>query len=208
MQDRHEMQVEYGKTERPIDGREPVPADEAQRERTGGTAMIRRISKYLAVTAVSVLVVGAVAGGNAAAKKSFQQKLDDATIGSAQVDDNSLTGADVDETTLVCGGPGGIPGCGDAAPAGFGSSVVASAGTATFGLGQVANNAFPVTGQATSTCPAGSTVVGGEVSWDNDAVNDAVSIVESRRFGNGWYGKGAVDENANRTLRVVAICLQ
>jgi hypothetical protein len=164
---------------------------------------MRNIWKYGKIAVIGIALVAMVTAGSADAKRRGVGK----TVEGSEVTDGTLTGADIDESTLQCTGPGGIPGCG--ALAGPGTP---AAPTITLGTPATAQIGFPAvkTGLATSACPAGTQAISGSVSFDNDQDNDDVFIRESGLTGpNSWYALAVSRVNTNHvvTLRVTAICI-
>ncbi len=163
---------------------------------------MRNIWMYGRVAVIGLAVIAMVTTGSADARRGGVGK----TVEGSEVTDGTLTGADVDETTLQCGGPGGIPGCGAATPG------TPSSPTVTFAPSASAQIGYPAIKLALvkSDCPAGTHVVGGSVSWDNDQDDDDVYFRESGFTGpNSWYAI-AVDGPVNNhpiTARVTAICI-
>jgi hypothetical protein len=182
--------------------------------------MQRNIWKYGRVLLAAVALVAVAAGGTADARGGVGRSVDgteveDGTLTAADVQDGSLTGADIDQSTLKCGGPGGIPGCGAAAPAPAAPAPGPSGSaalTTTFGTSATAQIGYPAikTALLKSDCPTGTKAVGGSVSWDNDQNDDDVYFRESGFTGpNSWYAI-AVDGPVNNhpiTARVTAICI-
>jgi hypothetical protein len=171
---------------------------------------MRNIWQHGRVVVVGIALVAMVTAGGADARKRGVGK----TVEGSEVTDNTLTGVDIDESTLQCTGPGGIPGCGVAGPGTPSAppSTPPSAPTITLGTPATVTIGFPAvkSGLATSACPAGTTAIGGNVSWDNNQDADDTIIQESGQTGpNSWYALAVDGPNNNHpvTLRVVAICL-
>jgi hypothetical protein len=165
---------------------------------------MRSIWRYGRIAFAGLALVALVAGGSANARGRGVGR----TVEGSEVTDGTLTGVDIDESTLQCTGPGGIPGCGAAAAPG----APAYTPTITFGTPATVTIGYPAvkSGLATSACPAGTTAISGSVSWDDNQDLDDTIVQESGFTGpNSWYALAVDGPNNNHpvTLRVVAICL-
>ena len=168
---------------------------------------MKSIWKYGRIAAVGLALIAMVTTGTADARRGGVGK----TVEGSEVTDNTLTGTDIDETTLQCTGPGGIPGCGAAATPGSKGTLTTVLGTNSSGqLGYPAVKKVTVA----STCPAGTKAVTGLVDILGGGESDNVYITA---FGPSTDGSQffatakatssypAVPAQVS-TLRVFAVC--
>lgn len=168
---------------------------------------MRNIWKYGRVAVIGLAIVAMATTGTADAKRGGVGK----TVEGSEVTDNTLTGADIDESTLQCTGPGGIPGCGAGAPP-------APAGTLTTVLGTNVSKplGYPAVKTVTvaSTCPAGTKAVTGLVDILGSGESDNVYLtafgpsVDGTQFfatAKATSSFPAVPAQVS-TLRVFAVC--
>jgi hypothetical protein len=169
---------------------------------------MRNIWKYGRIAAVGLALVAMVTTGTADAKRGGVGK----TVEGSEVTDNTLTGADIDETTLQCGGPGGIPNCG------AGPGAPAPVGTLTTVLGTNASKplGYPAVKTVTvaSTCPAGTKAVTGLVDILGSGESDNVYLTAFGPTTDGSQFFATAKATSSfpavpaqvSTLRVFAVC--
>lgn len=174
--------------------------------------MMKSIWKYGRVVAIGLVIAAMLTTGHADARRGGVGK----TVEGSEVTDETLTGADINESTLKCGGPGGIPGCGVTAtpPTTPGTPPV----TLKTQLGTNASKplGYPAIKTATvaSDCPAGTTAISGLVDILGAGEPDNVYLTAFGPSVDGrQYFATAKATNSNpsvpaqsATLRVFAIC--
>jgi hypothetical protein len=172
--------------------------------------MLKKTWKYGRIVAIGLALVAMVTTGTADARRGGVGK----TVEGSEVTDNTLTGADIDESTLQCTGPGGIPGCGVAGP-GPGNAPAQTLKTE-LGTNASAPLGYPAvkTVTVTSTCPAGTKAVTGLVDILGSGESDNVYItafgpsVDGTQFfatAKATSSFPAVPAQVS-TLRVFAVC--
>lgn len=169
--------------------------------------MLRKSWKYATVVAMGLAVVAMMTAGSADAKRRGIGK----TVEGSEVTDNTLTGADIDESTLQCTGPNGIPGCGVGAAPGTKGTLQTVLGTNASGqLGYPAVKKVTVT----STCPAGTKAVTGLVDILGGGESDNVYITAFGPSVDGTQFFATAKATSSyppvpaqpSTLRVFAVC--
>ena len=168
--------------------------------------MKRNIWKHGRILAVGLAVVAMATMGTADAKRGGVGK----TVEGSEVTDNTLTGADIDESTLQCTGPNGIPGCG-------GTGNPPATLTTVLGTNVSGSIGYPAIKKVTvtSTCPAGTKAVNGIVDILGGTESDNVYLtafgpsVDGTQFfasAKATSSYPAVPAQPS-TLRVIAVCL-
>ena len=175
--------------------------------------MSKSIWKYGRLVAIGLALVAMLSTGHADARRGGVGK----TVEGSEVTDETLTGVDIDESSLKCGGPGGIPGCGATTttpPTGTPPTAV----TLKTQLGTNASKSlgYPAIRTATvaSDCPAGTTAISGLVDILGAGDSDNVYLTAFGPSVDGrQYFATAKATNSNpsvpaqvATLRVFAIC--
>jgi hypothetical protein len=167
--------------------------------------MMRNIWKFGKVAVIGIALVAMVGAGSADAKRGGVGK----TVEGSEVTDGTLTGADIDESSLQCAGPGGIPGCGAAggAPAPL---------TTQLGTNVSRPIGYPAikTATAVSTCPAGTKAVTGLVDIlgagepDNVYLTAFGPTVDGTQFIATAKATSSFPATPAKaaTLRVIAVC--
>lgn len=169
--------------------------------------MKQSIWKYGRLVVIALAVVGMLGAGSADAKRRGVGK----TVEGSEVTDNTLTGDDIDESTLRCAGPGGIPGCGVSGPAPAPVQLTTQLGTnASKPLGYPAIKTVTVA----STCPAGTKAVTGLVDILGAGESDNVYLTAFGPTTDGTQFFATAKATSSfpavpaqvATLRVFAVC--
>jgi hypothetical protein len=61
--------------------------------------------------------------------------------------------------------------------------------------------------EVTANCQSGERVIAGGFKWNNNVVDENLSVFESHKEGEGWYARGQNAFSASRELTVEAYCL-
>lgn len=169
--------------------------------------MTQNIWKYGRVVAIGIALVAMLTTGSADARRGGVGK----TVEGSEVTDGTLTGADIDESTLQCGGPGGIPNCGAAGPGGAVPTLNTQLGTnASKPLGYPALKTVTVA----STCPTGTKAVTGLVDILGAGESDNVYLTAFGPSTDGTQFFATAKATSSypavpaqvATLRVFAVC--
>ena len=174
--------------------------------------MLKKTWKYGRVVAIGLALVAMVTTGTADARRGGVGK----TVEGSEVTDGTLTGADIDESTLQCTGPGGIPGCGVAGPGPGPAPAPAQTLKTELGTNVSKQLGYPALKTVTvaSTCPAGTKAVTGLVDILGAGESDNVyltafgpSIDGTQFFATAKATSSFPSVPAQvATLRVFAVC--
>jgi hypothetical protein len=172
--------------------------------------MLKKIWKYGRIAVAGLALVAMVNTGTADARRGGVGK----TVEGSEVTDGTLTGADIDESTLQCTGPGGIPGCGAAGPGQ--PAPVAQTLKTELGTNVSRPIGYPAikTTTVASTCPAGTKAVTAIVDILGAGESDNVYLtafgpsVDGTQF---FATAKATNSNPSvpaqaASLRVIAVC--
>jgi hypothetical protein len=61
--------------------------------------------------------------------------------------------------------------------------------------------------EVTVNCQSGERIISGGFKWNNNVVDENLSVFESHKEGEGWYARAQNAFTAERTLTVEAYCL-